>query len=248
MQYTFYGIVLPERAAVTINGFPILAFKAPDAGFGGEIKFSIDVSKISITVRITEGNPDIFTLRNYVESIIRSNVDFLGYIKGCGYDLELSSATDELGNHTVFGVDIARIAKQESIRPIAVQDFLTLLPQSNELRRALADLRQSIRSSSDTGFYCFRALECLRHYFVLDSDSKEAASWKRMEKALNYKRSFIRPLDTFGGDQRHGKDIYMSAENREDCMEKAWKIVDRFCIYIKNGEKNLEEKDHMELF
>ena len=125
-----------------------------------------------------------------------------------------------------------------------MNDFVAkLIPKSSELRLALADLRQSILVSIDTGFYCFRAVESLRHKFFEETDSSDEESWKRFRDSLNIDREYFKLLEKYGGDQRHGKTPYMSWKDREECMKRAWQIVDRFCIYLKDGETSLNKKD-----
>jgi hypothetical protein len=122
------------------------------------------------------------------------------------------------------------------------------LLESRELRRALADLRQAIRSPSDTGFYCYRAVESLRHAFVRETDKDDTEpSWIALKQALNYDRSFIEKIEFYGGNQRHGKEMWMPWIDREICLRNAWEIVDRFCIYLKTGKKALDPKVYLKL-
>ncbi len=243
-KYVFSGKVVPERANVTITGLEPVILLSKDFELEVKVVLSIIVSQISVHAEIIKGTPDIYTLRNYVANYVRTAVNSLGYLKGCGYDLELSSATDEAGTQTVFGVDIASIAQDENKRPVSFVELINLTLRSQELNRALADLSQAIRSSLDTGFFCFRAVESISKYFLTEGESNNAEGFRRMELDLNFKRSYIRLLDTFGGDQRHGETPYMSGADRENCMKTAWQIVDRFCVYLKNNDTQLDETVH----
>jgi hypothetical protein len=168
-------------------------------------------------------------------------VDAYGYLTGRGYDVEITSAINNEGVQTVFGVDVPELEKTASERPVEFHELVTeLIHKSQHLGNALADLRESIRSPIDTGLFCYRAVESIRQQFVQPGESKDNKSWERLRQALAVEESFIKSIKLFADDPRHGKTPYISGPERVDCMKRAWVIVDRFCLYLQRGAKDLD--------
>ncbi|NQT31601.1 MAG: hypothetical protein HQ588_04630 [Deltaproteobacteria bacterium] len=244
MTYIFTGKVMPERANVNIDAM-IVKIKAVDAGFSGEAVVSVSCSQISVKFDTTDINISLSTLKNYVEDLVRVLVDAYGYLSGRGYDVEVTSVIDPNGKQTVFGVGIEELEKAKNERPLSFQDIvLSVIPKSPHFRPALGDLREAIRSPSDTGFFCYRAVECVRQHFVINEDNNQSEpSWKRLRDTLRIDRSWISPLERFSVPQRHGASSYMSKEDRVLLMQRTWKVIDRFCVYVNRGFKQLPEDE-----
>lgn len=242
--YTFSGKVLPERANVNIMPPLKIEMEAKDAGISGKATVSIGVSQISVVFNTENSNVDLPTLKNYVEDIVSSLVDAYGYLSGRGYDIEITSVVDPSGMQTVFGVGVAELEETQSERPLSFQDLIEVMNKSPDLHRALRDLREAIRSPLDTGFFCYRAVECVRQSFKQEKDDdKDELSWRRLRDTLRVDRSWIEGLKKFADPQRHGKSPYMSGKDRVSAMRHGWKIVDRFCIYVRRGFKPLPDNE-----
>jgi len=87
-RYNFFGVVHPERTNVNISS---LAFKfiQPNEIIEADIVSTIICSQISASVRSMTKIENVFSLKNYIEDIIRLEVDVLGYTNGCGYNIEI---------------------------------------------------------------------------------------------------------------------------------------------------------------
>lgn len=241
--YIFSGKVMPERADVNIS-LPSLTFQAKDAGFSGETIISIARSQISIKLDTTDAGVNLDTMKNYMEQLVRNLVDSYGYLSGRGYDIEITSVVNPNGQQAVFGVGIRELEKSENERPLSFQELFPVILKSPHLRHALGDLREAIRSPSDTGLFCYRAVECVRQHFREDEDDdNRAPSWERLRQNLRVDRSWMKPLENFSKEQRHGSSSYMSETDRVLLMQHAWKVVDRFCVYIKGNFQPLPESD-----
>jgi hypothetical protein len=240
--YIFSGKVMPERANVNISAL-LVKMQAKEAGVSGEATVSVEASQISVVLNTKDMNPDLPTLKNYVEYLIRTIIDAYGYLSGRGYDVEVTSVVDPEGKQGVFGVGIRELEKAEKERPLSFQELLQVM-KSPYLCRALGDLRESIRSPMDSGFFCYRAAECVRQSFREEEDGDDSKpSWERLRNALRIDKSWIEKLKKFADPQRHGATPYMSGEERVSAMQHAWKVVDRFCVYAHQGFKPLSEKD-----
>lgn len=245
--YIFTGKVLPERAAVSVTTPLQLKVQAKDADVEFKATISIAVSQVSVVVKTSEETVDIGTLRNYVEHFVRSVIDAYGYISGRGYDIETTSVIKQDGSQIVFGVEVAELEATQGERPVSFHDLCGpdgLVYRSEHLRRALADLREAIRSPLDTGFFCFRAIEGIRQSFIEDEDGTDTKpSWDRLREALRIDRSWFKEIEEFALPQRHGQMPFMSGERRVSVMRRAWKVIDRFCVYVHREFQRLQENE-----
>jgi len=242
LTYVFIGRVMPERTYVTISIPPLLGREV--IGLGRlDIMISINLAQVSAVIKTTETVVNVPTLRNFVEQIVRTAVDAYGYIEGRGYDIEITSVITPDGGQSVFGVEIDELQKSKSERPVSFEGLWSLLGKCGELRQALADLREAIRSPLSTAFFCFRAVECLRQFFYKVEDGDETGpSWERLRSALRVDRSWILPMETLARAQRHGDFPTMSGSKQVEIMTHAWKVVDRFSEYARGGFAPLPEK------
>jgi hypothetical protein len=210
-KYTFTGRILPERANVSLGSVTIPNFFTKEAVLKGNITISIKISQIIAQVEITHGVVDIFTLKNSIEFVVRNIVDAFGYVTGRGYDIEITSGIDSVGNQTIFGVGVDTLEDSASERPFTYEQVLQLTTKSLHLRRALSDLREAIRSPFDTHFFCYRVLEDVRQHFHLDGEEPKK-SWSQLKDSLRIERSYIIEFESIATGQRHGEIASSSAD------------------------------------
>ncbi|MBE9006276.1 hypothetical protein IQ259_14725 [Fortiea sp. LEGE XX443] len=234
--YTFFGKVLPERANVTISQIAYRLIQ-PDTGIDGNLIVSIALSQV--TARFTASNEiaDLLTLRNYVHDAIRVELDILGYVNGCGYELEITQVADSLGNQPIiFGVGIPVLADEN--RSVDFEKVFNLFQDSrgNYLRLCLADLREAIREPRDMGFFIYRAIEALMQSFRTD-DSKRGKqqAWESLRSELSVSEDSIRQLEKVANSFRHGDTKYISDAEKGELFKIAWDIVDKYIKFACNG-------------
>lgn len=97
------------------------------------------------------------------------------------------------------------------------------------VRYALADLRSALESPDDTGFYCYRAIESIRHNYTEESDKGDGDSWKRLREDLDVPRSEIDAFKMRADDRRHGRQLRaVSEDERRSALLTARKVVKRY--------------------
>ena len=239
-SYMFSGKVLPERANVEIR-LPEFKMDAIDAGISGTVIVTIIASQVSVVIN-TNSDSDIWTLKNYIEYIVRSLVDAFGYLSGRGYDVEITSVVDHEDKYTVFGVGIHELEKSYKDRPLSFVQLLTAMEKSQNLHRIIGDLREAIRSPHDAGFHCYRAIESIKMSFMEEGDS-DTKGWENLRKSLRIDRSWIDQVKKFADPVRHGGTIYISGDDRIVILQHTWKLIDRFCIYVYRNFKQLSEDE-----
>ncbi|MBI3819992.1 MAG: hypothetical protein HY286_14950 [Planctomycetes bacterium] len=242
-RYVFFGVIHPERAVASVAPEVFFEVNNPNDGVKGALRLRIILSRISAQFFPIETVTNIYTLKNEVEANIRSVVDLIGFVEGCGYDVEIIQVLDLAnGEATVFGVDIPAIRKLMNDNKIIAGKAFQLYNKSGGqyLRRCLADLRESIRNPLDTGTFCFRAMECIRQYFVDTFDLDTKASWLKMRESLGIDRDELDFInEQFAKPRRHGEAPDISDQDRARILTIAWTTTMQFIEYLNNDEKRV---------
>lgn len=235
--YNFFGKVFPERAQVgkLNSNFYI---NAPAAGLRGKVDLSIDISQIIARFTSSTRVKNPYTLRNYVEDVIRLQIDIYSYLFGCGFDIEITSLTTSFDDsYIIFGVNVGIPDICRNKRPLGVNEILSLCDDktSEYIRRSLSDLRQAHRNVRDAGFFCYRSIESLKRYFVdISPNLNDKDSWELFRRELEITRSELMEIKNFSDPVRHGGDQYISAEEYLKMLEFTRVAIDKFLLYVKN--------------
>jgi hypothetical protein len=238
VQYTFSGKVFPERANVSITQVRA-RLRASGGEIDGELRYYVALSQVTATFVCDTAVSNIWTLKNYVEDAIRVALDGLGYTLGCGYDLEVTSMIDSLGNRPViFGVGVPVLEKVAAEAGVKFEDIMDLFKESTGgyLQHCLADLREAIRVPKDTGFFCFRAIESLRQFFIHERGAKDdKSSWQMFRESLDVDRTDIDTIKGFADPIRHGHSTEITDDQRATVFRLTWGVVNKFIKYAKAG-------------
>jgi hypothetical protein len=245
-RYTFTGVIHPERAAISMSTIP-LAVQAPSEDIDGRLYVTIAVSQVTAVFESEQRVRQLHTLKNHVTDAVRVAVDAFGYLTGCGYGAEIVQVVPaESTNPMVFGVDIPALEYKSPDLNARFTEVMSLFwdPRGCHLQRCLADLREAIRSPKDTGFFCYRAIEALRQFFVIETNSAtDKESWDAFRTTLQVDRASIDYIKTFADPVRHGAGRAISDGERAEVFKKTWSIVGRFIEFAKRGYRALEKQD-----
>lgn len=250
-KYILTGKVLPERVNFQLSSRTIV-IDVPEFTFNFGLTLSIAKSQIMIQIISENQIQDYETLRNTVVDVVRLHVDIDGYIRGHGYDIEITSLTGENNiPHIIFGIQIKEIEKDSVNRPIQDVDEIVSKfgkPEYNFLRLSLIDLQLSIKFPKDTGVFCFRAIESIMQYFNKGENNSESRkqAWKKFNSNLNVSEDWVDFVRKYALDPRHGRPKSISGTERIEVMKHTWKIVDRFIIYLDKNE-SLDKNEFQEL-
>lgn len=237
-RYTFAGVIHPERAAVSVSTISF-EINAPGAGIVGQLAMTIAVSQLTAVFTSQNQVSDFYTLKNHVADAVHVAVDAFGYVTGRGYDVELVQLIPaESVVPIVFGVGIPALEDNSADPAARFTDLIRLFqdPRGSYLQRCFADLREAIRSPRDTGFFCFRAIESLRQFFVLEVKAKsDKESWEMFRTVLAVDRSAIDYVKEFADPARHGAAKPISDTERAEVFRRTWAIVGHFVEFAKAG-------------
>jgi hypothetical protein len=231
--YLFTGVVIPERAQLSLQ--TSLRFSHIASGASGVAKVSIVLNQIAVWVE-SEPDWDIFDLRNVVTNIVQSQLAMVGYLKGHAYDLEITRVLNQSrGIDYVFGIDIPCLA--ERCQSLNVQDDLTKLREKMVvqngilLNRCFTDLISAMKHADDTGFYCYRAIESLRHHCAAVhglSVSDKSIQWAKFREISGCTEQLLRTIKASADPLRHGEVSGVTSEDRAKLFTSTWDVVNGY--------------------
>lgn len=235
--YFFSGVVVPERAQLSLQ--ITLGFSHVASGVNGTARISIVLNQIAVWIE-SEHDWDIFDLRNVVKNIIQNHLAMVGYLKGYAYDFEITRVLNQSREiDYVFGIDIPCLADRDNT--VDLQDALfklrekTIGPNGMLLNRCFSDLVSAMKHADDTGFYCYRAIESLRHHCAavhgLSADNK-STQWAKLREVSGSDEQTIRAIKAAADPLRHGEAHAVDSEDRAKLLTSTWNVVDE---YINNA-------------
>jgi len=228
--YLFQGVVLPERAQLTLQFG--LKFTHIGSGASGTAKVSIVLNQIAVWIE-SEHEWDIFDLRNLVKTLVQSHLAMVGYLKGYAYDFEVTRVLSQSRQiDYVFGVDIPCLAERGN--PVDLQEALAKLrekttgPDGVFLHRCFSDLASAMKHADDTGFYCYRAIESLRHHCAARnglSGAEKSRQWEKFREVAGCSEETLRTIKEAADPLRHGEASASNAGDRTTMFTNTWDVV-----------------------
>lgn len=231
--YHLSGAVLPERAQISF-GHPS-AHPFVISGPQGDV--SVNVCVVLNQVGVWVQSPfewNIFDLRNEVSTLVRHQLAIAGFLLGNSYNLEITRLTTQDGSiDWVFGIDIPCIAEKMQGK-FSSEAFIELMvkttgPKGIILHRSFTDLTLAMQHPVDTAFYCYRAIESLRHHWGATNDVEEkGAQWEGFRVALGIGKDSIDPIRIAAEGVRHGEFVPITNQERVELFMRTWDIVEAY--------------------
>lgn len=191
-HWTFFGIIHPERYALTWSQPQHFGMKFEIGGKTIQMNcfVAIHASQIIVRLQTEDVELDVFTLRNAARDLCASLADFAGFRGGREHRIDIVSASEETtGDWHVFGIEIPSLVQRKSnqVPEISSEEMSSYLSDPHAAL-VLADLRHAMGSQS--GFYVYRAIETIKQSIAEPGDG-ERASWDKLRKSLNVDRSAL---------------------------------------------------------
>jgi hypothetical protein len=237
-SWTFFGRVRPERFPVTW-GTPISGHLS-QPGLGLEVDFftAIHVGQVIVTLTVTSGSADIYSLRNVALDCAHQLTDLVGYVSGCYFDVEIVSAVSrETSEWHVFGVQIPALVQRDNShrRPTIEGDLALAVSGSMPTQMVLRDFQHAMRDSIGTGFFCYRAIEAMMQSMKNEQITSDKQAWIQLNNSLSLDRSVSEKIKSHADFPRHGKPSSMTDQDRADVFLLADEVIHRFLEYVRRG-------------
>lgn len=227
--YLLTGVVLPERAQISFgHPFQIMFEQGP-------IDVTASVINNQVAVWVTSTWPwEAHTLRNTIASHLTHQLAVAGFLVGNAYDLELTRITSpDQSVDYVFGIDIPCITEkmQGKYSPEAYSRILdkTTGPLGMLLNRCFTDLTLAMKHPMDTAFYCYRAIEALRHHCgATHGIAEKTPQWERFRQVCAIDREQIDQIRIQADGVRHGQVVTITNDQRMQLLMRTWDIVEKY--------------------
>lgn len=231
--YLFTGIILPERAQLSLQNSR--GFTHMVSGISGGVRVSIVNNQLAVWVE-SDHEWDIFDLRNLVKTWVQNQLAMVGFLLGYAYEIEISRVLNpQKSIDYVFGVDIPCLASRSAGLDVAAElerlDRKCFGPHGVFLHRCFTDLSFAMKHADDTGFYCYRALESLVHHCMTINDipkSKKKSGWEKFRESSGSGEDLVYSIKYAADPLRHGEAASVSARAREELLGNTWDIVTRY--------------------
>jgi hypothetical protein len=231
--YLLYGVVQPERAQISLKCDLEFSHLGTDAV--GNIRLSIVLNQVVIWIESAH-KWDIFTLRNVAESIVQNQLAIVGFVKGFAYHCEITRVLNRgHGIDYVYGIDTPVIANRRSEEELSEAVALVRTHTDGQLgllvSRCLADLMSAMQNADDTGFYCYRAIESLRHHCAAKFDlvdAGKASQWQKFREVSGSSEESLRMIKSASDPLRHGEVMAATSDGRARILTTTWDIVEGY--------------------
>ena len=204
---------------------------------------------VSLLVKTSEKVLDTYlaTFINEVRRVSSAIYDAAYFTSGIASMLAFTSIVEiETNRSWKITDEVQELSQLIAERNPPIQETVELSMRDDFFRRAIADLKSALLFPSDTGFYCYRAVETTAQSFGSSTDQSKTP-WTELNSALNLNRNFLNPVTKFSDTQRHGKWATMTAAERAEALKTAWIILYRYSQFSMNGRVALPPSDFPEL-
>lgn len=235
-KHRFFGQIFPDNSGIAQSEPTVLGFQGYD-GTNFIAKFEFSNSSFSVEVR-SDSN-DLATLRNLVENKVRFLLDSIGYLNNCYFNAHITSAIDAENNTLNYNTCYTALCSR-NIPDISSAE-ISKLCEDEPLRLALSDIRRAMEEATETGVFCYRAVESLKQHFTTPGAS-DTKNWAAMNSSLNTSKGFIESkIKTHADKRRHGAISFITGPDRDACMFATTQIIDRYIAYLKSEKTPLDK-------
>jgi len=216
-----------------LNGYFEFSHLGTDAV--GNVRLSIILNQVVIWIESAH-EWDIFTLHNFAKNIVQNQLAIVGFLHGFAYQWEITRVLNKgRGIDYVYGIDTPVVANQrtdeELSEAVAAVRTHTDGPLGLLVSRCLADLMSAMQNADDTGFYCYRAIESLRHHCAAKFDLEDAGKarqWQKFREVSRSSKESLLMIKSASDPLRHGEVMSGSSDERAAILATTWNIVEGY--------------------
>ena len=236
--YILLGQVFPERYRLSLHDGQLFDFSfGPDSWEAGctisSCRVSVKEGAITAVIDVDRPLSDIASAKNTIQHRIHEIVDLQGFLLARKFLVDITSGfeiiREAVQKTTILSFNQNYISILHSITEgIDIAKLIELINRHPNVRTAFSNMREAFGDAYDTGFHAYRAIEIVRQEFTMESDKGNNNPWDRLRTFLEISRDDIDFVNQFSKSQRHGKQVFMSSEDRDRCIEIASRIIVRF--------------------
>jgi len=229
------GRIIPERANVRFGPVP---FQFSHSEIRGSGTAFAEFSQISVHLKLENDCTNHYQIASIARSATAPISNYIAFTQAAAYHiaLDLIIDIDEQRHYPISVAEPFFSGEVESPNTFfkRKEHDLVEVPTSvfdPTLQRVLDELANSLRYPQLSPMYCRLAIETLRNSF---DPQNEANAWGLLRASLNVKRDTIDSFWKLAADQRHGRIVEHTWDDRKSCLRIAWEIVNRFILLKAN--------------
>ena len=88
-----------------------------------------------------------------------------------------------------------------------------------------------MKHADDTGFYCYRAIESLRHHCAAQnslSNADKPRQWEKFREVAGCTKDTLRAIKEAADPLRHGQPVGATSDGRAKLFTATWGVVDAY--------------------
>jgi hypothetical protein len=238
-EYIFYGRVTPSylRVSFNIQDPPIRQTIESKIGNFDYSLLLNDTDDVIVKINSSIEFDDLPTLFDMVRSFTQSFYDTA--LLSTGISSRVDFSTIYLPNKT--------LAQIQNFTPWMPTDLfnietetLFILKNNPTIRIAILDIKYALLEPDLTPLFAYRAIEGIMNSFdELHNDRNK--KWLLLKENLNLTKDFFNLTMSRSVENRHGKRLDQTMQERKTCVYTALITLQRFMHYINSNETKLND-------
>jgi hypothetical protein len=233
MKFTFHGTVQP--AGTWHRNEPLVLNESAST-----VTISMQDGQLELGV-LTPAGVSLDEIKVEVQEIATAFVDAFAFHIGLELRAELTHAYEEgsdVGTHLIPGRSIEsayRVPGGAIHLPSSALDELTdAAIHITHARIALSDLQRALLNQRESAFYCYRAIESMRQYFLEGDDAASARrkSWETFRQVLGLETADLMRVKQAADPRRHGGTSSVAEEEASFAVGYSRRVFLRFIEYV----------------
>lgn len=225
------GRIIPERANVQFGPIPFQFNHSDTRGSGSAFA---EFSQLSVHLKFENDCGNQYHIVSIARSAAAPISNYIAFTQTAAYHIVFDLILD-VDNQRHYPVSVAEpFFSEEAKTPNTFfkrkEHEVLEIPMSvfdPTMQRVLDELANALRYPQLSPMYCRLAIEALRNSF---DPENEINAWELLRNSLNVKRGTIDSFRKLAADQRHGRLVEHTWEDRKSCLRIAWEIVNRFTL------------------
>jgi hypothetical protein len=233
------GRVIPERKRFGHEGLRLYV-KDPEIGVDACLIFGVIDNQLAARIIGNVSDLSNFTLNNIVRQAEQSLLNAHAFIHGEMFEVDIVGVAKDVRDKEDGSLEFHYLDNTDEVvrardARVCLED-IWILCQSDAglyIRSALNDLRMALRNHTDGLFYCYRAMETIRHdigrRYELEDKNQQ---WERTRDVLAVTRDDIDIVKALADALRHGEPIRYTGAQWRQAISITWNFVEAYMLFV----------------
>ena len=233
------GRVIPERKRFQHDGLRLFV-RDPEIGVDACLIFGVIDNQLAARIIGNVGDLSNFTLNSIVRQAEQSLLNAYAFVHGEMFEVDIVGIAKEVMDREDGSLEFHYLDNTDDVvqgrEPrVSLEDIWELCQSDVGLyiRSALNDLRMALRNHTDGLFYCYRAMETIRHdigrRYQLEDKNQQ---WERTRAILAVSREDIDIVKVHADALRHGEPMRYTGAQWRQAISITWNFVEAYMLFV----------------